>query len=166
MTEDLIPTNDNITTNKTVCQMIKITEAGEYDSLHDWAPSYDFSAKANVLQNLMAKWESTTQEGRISILNFIQKLNKDWIDDGSALTNILVQYRQLPEVVNLVEKELLKSGKFCYFLIRSMKVQGVRQENWIQKIQENIFHKKFIDSKKWIKKTDFYNEILNNIKSL
>ncbi len=166
MSLEINPVNKEITTNEIVRRKIDCTEAGEYDSLHEWSPSFDFSAKADVLENLMKDWETTSEEGRVSIIHFIQKLNKEWIDNGYLLTNILVKYSYLPEIVNLVEKEFLLSGNFSYYLIQSMQVQSSRQENWIQKILEIIEKKGFVDSKKWIKKLDLYREILAKIQNL
>ena len=155
-TDDATPKS---VTAQEVAGLIDMTEAGEYDSYHEWSPSFDLKGKADVLEGLMANWEVTEPEGRRRILEFARKLNKEWIDSAEPITNIVARYAHLPEVVNLVLNEFLMSGRFCLQLLLSMKDNRIKQDDWLSKIGTLAAEGKFIESKKILKRCDVYEGI-------
>jgi len=149
----------NMVTAQEVTTQINMTEAGEYDSYHEWSPSYDLQAKAGVLEGMMANWDSTEPEARLLILDFLRKLNKDWIDSALPITEVVVRHIHVPEITALVLKEFLYSGRFCHQLLISMKAHGVRQEEWTEKIRLLAAENKFSESKKILKRCKVYEGI-------
>ena len=142
-----------------VAGLIDMTEAGDYDSYHEWSPSFDLQGKANVLEKLMTNWDMTEPDGKTLILGFIRKLNKEWNDSAQPITDIVVRHVHLPEVVALVSKEFLVSGRFCHFLLISMEKHRVGQEEWVSKIRTLAAGKKFSESKKILKRCNVYEGI-------
>jgi len=149
----------HMVTTQEVTRLIDMTEAGEYDSYHEWSPSYDLQAKAEVLGRLMADWDTTESDGRKLILEFTRKLNKEWMDSALPITEIVVRYVHLPEVVSMVHKEFLLSGRFCHQLLVSMKAHQVRQEDWQARIRLLAAEKRFSESKKILKACKTYEGI-------
>ena len=142
-----------------VAGLIDMTEAGDYDSYQEWSPSFNLQGKADVLDKLMANWDMTEHDGQMLILGFIRKLNKEWNDSAQPITDIVVGYVHLPEVVALVSKEFLVSGRFCHFLLISMEKHRVGQDIWVSKIRTLATEKKFSESKKILKRCEVYEGI-------
>ena len=68
--------DSDVVTVHEVTRLIDMTEAGDYDSYHEWSPSFDQQAKAGVLDGLMANWDTTEPDGKYLILGFgILRLN-------------------------------------------------------------------------------------------
>lgn len=139
--------------------MIDMTEMGEYDSYHEWSPSFDLKAKAEVLDNVLKDWATTDSEGRKAILGFFRKLNKEWLDSALPLTEIAVRYAYLPEIVSIVSKECLGSGRFCHQLLVSMKFHHLDQEGWRSRIRILAAERKFVESKKILRSCKTYEGI-------
>ena len=148
-------------TAQDVARLIDMTEAGDYDSYHEWSPSFDLKAKADVLAGMMLNWETTEPEGRKLILEFLRKLNKSWMDSAKPVTDIVARYAGLPEIVRIVHDEFLTSGRFCHYLLISMIELHVTQENWLSKIGALAAGKRFTESKKLLRACKVYEGIEN-----
>ena len=75
------------------------------------------------------------------------------------MTPLMVRYSHLSEVVNMVLKEFLISGRFCLSLLSSMNTHRVSQEEWLVKIKALATEKKFMESKKTLKRCLVYEGI-------
>lgn len=142
-----------------VSRLIDMTEAGDYDSYHEWSPSFDLPAKAEVLGTLLASWGATEPEGQRLILQFARKLNRDWRYSAEPITDIMVRYAGLPEVSAMVLDEFLSSGRFCHYLLLSMRAQHVSQERWLSRIKALATERKFTESKRILRSCKVYEGI-------
>jgi len=142
-----------------VTALIDMTAGGEYGADHDWSPSFTLQDKVDVLERLMKNWENTEPEGKKQIIQFIRMLNKEWFDSAHGIANVVAQYSQQPEVVSVVLKECLVSGRFCHALLVSMKEHQVKQEDWLLKIKTNTAERKFIEKKKVLNRDHIYENI-------
>jgi hypothetical protein len=147
-----------IVTTREVIKIIQQGEYGEYDQFHDWSPSYTLQNKADLLENMLNNWDKTEPEGRKLIIQFIRILIKESGSSALVITNKLVPYAQLPEVIRVVN-EFLFSGLFCQDLLVSMKNYQVRQEDWLKKIRNISTERKFIEKKREINHKDLYRKI-------
>ncbi|HCM25382.1 MAG: hypothetical protein A2Z99_03325 [Treponema sp. GWB1_62_6] len=151
--------DSDVVTVHEVTRLIDMTEAGDYDSYHEWSPSFDQQAKAGVLDGLMANWDTTEPDGKYLILGFARKLNLEWRDSAKPIVDVLVRHARLPEVAGMVLKEFLMSGRFCRQLLISMKEQNFMQEEWIRRIGSLAAEKKFVESEKILKAGRVYEGI-------
>ena len=148
-----------------VMQIIDSTKQGEYDALHEWSPCYTGSDKVRFLDQIMNDWDITEAEGRKVIIQFIREIAKETREVSNVLTDSLVKYAKLPEIIQVVG-EFLNSGLFCYNLLLSMKNYHVEQNDWLTAIRTNSDETKFIERKKDLKRLNLYQVINDLIKEV
>ena len=132
-------------TSKKIEETITMTMCGEYDSYHEWSPSYSLADKARYLGEFLQDWEANDAEGRKLVLDFAGSLIKDNRAFAMPVAEQLVAHGHLPDIVQFGLAELV-SGRFARELLEAVIINQRYHVAWVEKIQEKCRDRSFIET--------------------
>ena len=132
-------------TSKKIEETITMTMWGEYDSYHEWSPSYSLADKARYLGEFLRDWETTDAEGRKLVLDFARSLIKDNRAFALPVAEQLVANAHLPDIVQFGLAQMA-SGRFALELLQAMKNSQRTIAAWVDGIREKCTGRDFIET--------------------